>query len=112
MVGAIVARTWRLPSEVAVAIRLHHDFTAPNDQRYSDIERHVVAMGLIAEYLVGQYEGSIVPGPNVLSGQFLLFSYELCLKCLTFIPSLVSPTCCPQRSHINKPLCVDTVQSG
>ena len=60
VVGAIVARTWRLPSEVAVAIRLHHDFTALNDQRYSDIERHLVAMGLIAEYLVGQYEGSIV----------------------------------------------------
>lgn len=57
VVGAIVARTWRLPVEVAVAIRLHHDFTALTDSRYSDTERHLVAMGLIAEHLVRQHEG-------------------------------------------------------
>ncbi len=58
VVGAIVARTWRLPGEVAAAIRLHHDFTALDDTRFSDTERHLVAMGLIAEHLVQQFDGS------------------------------------------------------
>ncbi len=57
VVGAIVARTWRLPAPVAVAIRLHHDFTCLADTRYSDTVRHLVAMGLIADHLVQQHEG-------------------------------------------------------
>ena len=57
VVGAIVARTWRLPTEVSVAIRLHHDFTALNDMQFSDTVRHLVAMGLIADHLVHQHEG-------------------------------------------------------
>lgn len=57
VVGAIVARTWRLPSAVAVAIRLHHDFTCLDDKRYSETVRHLVAMALIADYLVQQHEG-------------------------------------------------------
>ncbi|MGQ9724520.1 MAG: HDOD domain-containing protein [Tepidimonas sp.] len=57
VVGAIVARTWRMPAAVAVAIRLHHDFTCLADARYSDPVRHLVAMGLIADHLVQQHEG-------------------------------------------------------
>jgi len=57
VVGAIVARTWRLPTAVAVAIRLHHDFTCLSDVHYSDTVRHLVAMGLIADHLVQQHEG-------------------------------------------------------
>lgn len=57
VVGAIVARTWRLPSEVAVAIRLHHDFTCLADPGFSDEVRRLVALGLIAEHLVNQHEG-------------------------------------------------------
>lgn len=58
VVGAIVARTWRLPNEVAVAIRLHHDFTALSDGQFDTTERHLVAMGLIADYLVQQFDGA------------------------------------------------------
>ncbi|TSE35285.1 HDOD domain-containing protein [Tepidimonas charontis] len=57
VVGAIVARTWWLPAAVAVAIRLHHDFTCLNDPRTSETVRHLVAMGLIADHLVQQHEG-------------------------------------------------------
>jgi HD-like signal output (HDOD) protein len=56
VVGAIVARTWRLPAPVAVAIRLHHDFTCLGDMRYSDTVRHLVAMALVADHLVQQHE--------------------------------------------------------
>ncbi len=57
VVGAIVARTWRLPLAVAVAIRLHHDFTCLGDSGFGDTERRLVAMGLIADHLVHQHEG-------------------------------------------------------
>lgn len=57
VVGAIVARTWRLPLDVAVAIRLHHDFTCLTDSGLGDTERRLVAMGLIADHLVHQHEG-------------------------------------------------------
>jgi HD-like signal output (HDOD) protein len=74
VVGAIVARTWRLPAEVSVAIRLHHDFTALDDARFSDTVRHLVAMGLIADRLVHQHEGAhtaqrewLAHGPNCLA---------------------------------------------
>lgn len=56
VVGAIVARTWRLPDAVAMAIRLHHDFTSLDDARITDNVRHLVAMGLMAERLVQLHE--------------------------------------------------------
>ncbi len=57
VVGALVARTWLLPSDAALAIRLHHDFTCLNDERFSATVRKLVAIGLVAEYLVQQHEG-------------------------------------------------------
>jgi HD-like signal output (HDOD) protein len=57
VVGAIVARTWRLPLDVALAIRLHHDFTCLTDSGLGDTQRRLVAMGLIADHLVHQHEG-------------------------------------------------------
>lgn len=56
VVGAIVARTWRLPAEAAVAIRLHHDIDCLRDARFSDPVRRLVALGLIAEHLVQRHE--------------------------------------------------------
>lgn len=61
VVGAIVARTWRLPPEVALTVRLHHDFTCLKDERVSALVRRLVALTLIADYLVLQYEGVNVP---------------------------------------------------
>jgi HD-like signal output (HDOD) protein len=57
VVGAIVAKTWRLPPVIAVAVRLHHDFTALQSQTYPLDARNLVAMALVAEHLVGVHEG-------------------------------------------------------
>ncbi|MEW5885973.1 MAG: HDOD domain-containing protein [Pseudomonadota bacterium] len=75
VVGALVARTWLLPSELALALRLHHDFTCLSDQRFAVTVRQLVAVGLVAEHLVQQHEGAGVSkewvdhGPQCL--QFL-----------------------------------------
>jgi HD-like signal output (HDOD) protein len=57
VVGAIVAKTWRLPPEITVAVRLHHDFSILNTDRFPKEARVLVAMALVAEYLVGKHEG-------------------------------------------------------
>ena len=57
VVGAIVARTWHLPGDVAQAIWLHHDFASLRNEGFNPTVRHLVALGLLAEYLVHQHEG-------------------------------------------------------
>jgi HD-like signal output (HDOD) protein len=57
VVGAIVARTWRLPPMTVLAVRLHHDFSVLGATRFPTEARTLVAMGLVAEYLVGRHEG-------------------------------------------------------
>lgn len=57
VVGALVAKTWHLPRDVAVAIRLHHDFTCLVDDTFPHTVRHLVALGLIADHLVNRHEG-------------------------------------------------------
>jgi HD-like signal output (HDOD) protein len=56
VMGAIVARTWHLPGDVAQAIWLHHDFACLGDVRFDPTVRHLVALGLLAEYLVNHHE--------------------------------------------------------
>ena len=57
VVGALVARTWRLPAVISVAVRLHHDFTVLRDAQIPAEARTLVAMALVAEHLVAQHEG-------------------------------------------------------
>lgn len=57
VVGAIVAKTWRLPPTVAHAVRLHHDFTVLRDDNVPHNVRTLVAMSLLAEHLVVLHEG-------------------------------------------------------
>lgn len=57
VVGAIVAKTWRLPPTVAHAVRLHHDFTVLRDDNIPHNVRTLVAMSLLAEHLVVLHEG-------------------------------------------------------
>jgi HD-like signal output (HDOD) protein len=57
VVGAIVAKTWRLPPIVAIAVRLHHDFSVLDDARFPDEVRALVAMSMLAERLVVVHEG-------------------------------------------------------
>lgn len=57
VMGAIVARTWHLPGDVAQAIWVHHDFACLADQRFTPTVRRLVALGLLADYLVHQHDG-------------------------------------------------------
>ena len=60
VVGAIVARTWHLPGDVAQAIWLHHDFGCLQNPAFPPTVRNLVALGALAEYLVHQHE-ALVP---------------------------------------------------
>ncbi|GAA0740119.1 HDOD domain-containing protein [Ideonella azotifigens] len=56
VVGALVARIWRLAPEVMVALRRHHDLDMLGD-RETDPEVHtLVAAGLVAEHLMRRHE--------------------------------------------------------
>ncbi|CAM8652408.1 COG1639 Predicted signal transduction protein [Comamonadaceae bacterium] len=57
VVGAIVAKTWRLSPDVAHAVRLHHDFTVLKDHNIPAKVCTLVAMALLAEHLVALHEG-------------------------------------------------------
>jgi HD-like signal output (HDOD) protein len=57
VVGAIVAKTWHLPPIVAIAVRLHHDFTVLSDEKIPVEARTLVAMTLVADHLVAKHEG-------------------------------------------------------
>ena len=57
VVGAIAARTWHLPGDVAQAIWLHHDFGCLRDERFTITVRRLVALGALADFLVNQHEG-------------------------------------------------------
>ncbi len=61
VVGALVARTWRLPSPIYQAVRFHHDFTVLRATTVLPEVRTLVAMALVADYLVAQHEG-LAPG--------------------------------------------------
>lgn len=57
VVGAIVAKTWRLPPVISVAVRLHHDFSALRDASVPAEARNLIAMALVADHLVTKHEG-------------------------------------------------------
>ena len=58
VVGALVARTWRLPTPIYQAVRMHHDFTIVQDTHAMPEVRTLVAMALVAEHLVALHEGA------------------------------------------------------
>lgn len=57
VVGAIVAKTWRLPVVIAYAVRLHHDFSVLADSGVALEVRQLVAIAAIADHLVAHHEG-------------------------------------------------------
>jgi HD-like signal output (HDOD) protein len=57
VVGALVARAWRFSPVIYQAVRLHHDFTVINDLRIDPQVRTLVAVALVAEHLVHDFEG-------------------------------------------------------
>ncbi len=57
VVGALVAKTWRLPQVIVHAVRLHHDFSVLGDDSISMNVRQLVAVAAIADHLVADHEG-------------------------------------------------------
>jgi len=58
VVGALVAKTWKLPPLVTAAVRLHHDFEILPVASVPPEVRYLVAMLLLAEHLVALHEGT------------------------------------------------------
>ncbi len=56
VVGALVARVWRLAPSLVAAIRLHHDLDALTERGAEAEVNTLVAMGLVAQYLVDRHE--------------------------------------------------------
>jgi HD-like signal output (HDOD) protein len=57
VVGAIVAKTWRLAPVISIVVRLHHDFTALRVDTIPAEVRNLVAIAAIAEHMVASFEG-------------------------------------------------------
>lgn len=57
VVGALVARVWRLAPAVMAAIRLHHDFDVLGDSHTDSEVQLLVATGLLAERMMLIHEG-------------------------------------------------------
>lgn len=63
VVGALVARVWRLAPAVMAAIRLHHDLEMLGDSGTDPEVQTLVAAGLVAEHLMRRFEG-MDPDPD------------------------------------------------
>jgi HD-like signal output (HDOD) protein len=57
IVGALVARTWRLAPALKPAIRLHHEPEALADESLPPQVRSLIAAGVVAEHLISQISG-------------------------------------------------------
>lgn len=57
VVGALVARVWRLAPSVMAAIRLHHDHDILEDHRIDSEVKMLAAVGMLAERMMHKHEG-------------------------------------------------------
>ncbi|WP_236651053.1 HDOD domain-containing protein [Aquabacterium fontiphilum] len=57
VVGALVARVWRLSPTVTAGIRLHHDLEALGERSADPEANTLIALGLVAEYITVRHEG-------------------------------------------------------
>jgi HD-like signal output (HDOD) protein len=82
MIGALMARSWGLPSLVCDAIRAHHDYGVFQDARVPDAVQRLIAMGLLAEVAIQRFAGlnasvEWLKGGDQATGVLLLGEYEL-----------------------------------
>ena len=54
-IGGMLARTWGLSTDVVMAIRLHHDYEIINEKATPEPVRGLVALCLVAEYVIQTY---------------------------------------------------------
>lgn len=57
LVGAIMARSWGLPTNVGLAIRLHHDYDMMVSGETSKEVANLIAMSVLADGIIHLYEG-------------------------------------------------------
>lgn len=69
VVGAIVAKTWRLPPIVSIAVRMHHDLQVLQTEGFPLELRTLVAMLGLADHLVNRFEDSPASYEWVLHGE-------------------------------------------
>jgi HD-like signal output (HDOD) protein len=58
LIGALVAKTWGLPKNVCLAIRLHHDYKIFLDAKVPREICTLIALGLIADAAIKRYAGN------------------------------------------------------
>ena len=57
-IGCLLARNWGLSSDVSWAILHHHDYAVLEDEATDDAVRALVALSLLAENAIQQYQGN------------------------------------------------------
>lgn len=57
LIGALMARSWGLSQTVAMAIRMHHDYSIFNNVGVPGIVQRLVAMGVLSERIIQSYAG-------------------------------------------------------
>lgn len=57
VVGGLVARTWRLSPTVTAAVRLHDDLESLNESGADSEVNTLIAVGLLADFLMRRHEG-------------------------------------------------------
>lgn len=55
LIGALMVKTWKLPGEVALAIRLHHDYEVLVDPKVSKEVVRLISLNILAEEAIQRY---------------------------------------------------------
>jgi HD-like signal output (HDOD) protein len=55
LIGALMARTWNLPANVTLAIRLHHDYEVFLDPKAPTEVARLISMNIVAEEAIQRY---------------------------------------------------------
>lgn len=55
-IGSLLARSWGLPADVVLAIRLHHEYEILPESCTPDPIRNLVALGLLVERVIQSYQ--------------------------------------------------------
>jgi HD-like signal output (HDOD) protein len=56
-IGSLLARSWGLSPDVALAIRLHHEYSVMQEAATPDAVRALIALSLLAERAIQLFEG-------------------------------------------------------